>query len=55
MEIKSAMTWRDTLAGSGRAFMHDNPSAFEPTVVYDGDDLDLSSGISVRNIRSFRV
>lgn len=55
MEIKSAMTWRDTLAGSVRAFMRDNPSAFEPTVVYDGDDLDLSSGISVRNIRSFRV
>lgn len=55
IEIKSAVTWRDALARNVRVFVRDTPSAFEPTVVYDGDDLDLTSGVSVRNIRSFRV
>lgn len=55
IEIKSSVTWRDALARNVRAFVRDTPSASEPTVVYDGDDLDLSSGIAVRNVRSFRV
>ena len=55
IEIKSAVTWRDALARNVRAFVKEDPSAFEPTVVYDGDDLDLSSGIAVRNVRSFRA
>ena len=55
IEIKSAVTWRDALARNVRAFVRDTPSAPEPTVVYDGDDIDLSSGIAVRNVRSFRV
>ena len=55
IEIKSAVAWRDTLARNVRAFVRDDASAIDPTVVYDGDDLDLSSGIAVRNIRSFRI
>ena len=55
IEVKSAVTWRDTLARNIRAFVRARPAAFEPTVVYDGSDLDLSSGIAVRNIRSFKV
>lgn len=55
IEIKSAVTWRDALAHNVRAFVRDTPSAFEPTIVYDGDDLDLSTGLSVRNVRSFHV
>jgi len=55
VEIKSAVTWRDTLASNIRAFVKETQTAFDPTVVYDGDDLNLSSGIFVRNIRSFRV
>lgn len=55
IEIKSAVTWRDTLARNVREFLHETADAVEPSVVYDGDNLDLSSGISVRNIRSFQV
>lgn len=55
IEIKSAVAWRDTLARNIRAFVRDDASAIDPTVVYDGDDLDLSSGIAVRNIRSFQI
>ncbi len=55
IEIKSAVTWRDVLARNVRAFVRDAPSTFEPTIVYDGDDLDLSAGLSVRNVRSFHV
>ena len=53
IEVKSAVTWRDTLSQNIRAFVRDTPDAMAPTVVYDGDDLDLSSGIAVRNVRSF--
>ncbi len=55
IEIKSAVTWRDALAPNVRAFVRDMPFAFEPTIGYDGDDLELSTGISVHNVRSFHI
>lgn len=55
IEIKSAVTWRDTLARNVRAFVRDNQDAVEPAVVYDGDSLDLSDGVTVRNVREFRI
>lgn len=55
IEIKSAVTWRDTLARNVRAFVRDNPDAVEPAVVYDGDSLDLSDGVAVRNVRDFCI
>jgi hypothetical protein len=53
VEIKSAATWHDSFARNVRAFVRDTPGAGFPAVVYDGDDLDLSDGTAVRNIRSF--
>lgn len=38
-----------------RAFVRDTPDAMYPEVVYDGDNLDLSDGVAVRNVRAFRV
>jgi hypothetical protein len=55
VEIKSAMTWRGAFASGPLRFVAETPRAGNPTVVYDGDDLDLSNGVHVRNIRSFRV
>lgn len=55
VEIKSAATWHDSFARQVRAFVRDNPGTPSPAVVYDGDDLDLSDGVFVRNFRSFRV
>ena len=53
VEVKSAMTWHDSFARNLRAFAREEPQVEAPTVVYDGDDLDLSDGVSVRNIRTF--
>ena len=55
VEIKSAMTWHDSFAKNVRAFAREEPGTDSPTVVYDGDDLDLSDGVSVRNFRTFHV
>lgn len=55
VEIKSAVTWHDSFARQVRAFVRENPGTPEPAVVYDGADLDLSDGVSVRNVRSFRI
>ena len=55
VEIKSAATWHDSFARQVRAFARDTPEAGPPAVVYDGDDLELSDGVSVRNVRSFRI
>lgn len=55
VEIKSAVTWHDSFARQIRAFARDDPAAMSPTVVYDGQDLDLSDGVAVRNVRSFRI
>ena len=56
IEVKSAVTWRDALARNVRALARDAAeSVTAPTVVYDGDDLNLSGGISVRNVRTFRI
>ena len=55
VEIKSAATWHDSFARQVRAFVRDVPEAGPPAVVYDGTDLDLSDGVAVRNVRSFRI
>lgn len=55
MEIKSAMTWHDSFARNLRAFSRDEAQAEGAVVVYDGDNLDLSDGVAVRNIRSFVI
>ena len=55
VEIKSAATWHDSFARQVRTFVRDVPEAGPPAVVYDGTDLDLSDGVSVRNVRSFRI
>ena len=55
VEIKSAMTWHDSFAKNVRAFAREESGTNSPTVVYDGDDLDLSDGVAVRNFRSFHV
>ena len=55
MEIKSAMTWHDSFARNLRAFSKDEAQAEAPVVIYDGDNLDFSDGVAVRNIRSFVV
>ena len=55
MEIKSSRTWHFDFAKGLLRFAAETPNAISPTVIYDGDDLDLSSGVSVRNLRSFRV
>jgi hypothetical protein len=49
------MTWRGTFASGPLRFVAETPRGGHPTVVYDGDDLDLSNGVQVRNVRSFRV
>ncbi len=53
VEVKSAMTWHDSFARNLRVFAREEPQIEAPAVVYDGDDLDLSDGVSVRNIRTF--
>ena len=55
VDIKSAMTWHDSFAKNVRAFAREESGTNSPTVVYDGDDLDLSDGVAVRNFRSFHV
>ena len=55
VEIKSAATWHDSFTRQVRAFVRDVPEAGPPAVVYDGTDLDLSDGVAVRNVRSFRI
>lgn len=55
IEIKSAMTWHGDFAKGPLRFVSDTQGAASPTVIYDGDDLDLSSGVQARNFRSFSV
>ena len=55
VEIKTAATWHDSFARQVRAFVRDVPASAAPAVVYDGGDLDLSDGVAVRNVRSFRI
>lgn len=55
VEIKSAVTWHDSFARRVRAFVRAEAALDSPAVVYDGDDLDLSDGVAVRNVRSFRI
>ncbi len=55
IEIKSAMTFNFDFAKNLNAFMKKVPEAHNPTIIYDGDALDLSSGIAVRNFRVDRI
>lgn len=55
IEIKSSMTWHGSFAAGVLRFASETPRSASPTVVYDGTDLDLSNGVSVRNFRNFRV
>ena len=55
IEIKSAMTWHSGFASGPLRFAAETSRAARPAVIYDGTDLDLSNGVAVRNLRSFRV
>ncbi|MBP5787402.1 MAG: hypothetical protein J6Y19_06275, partial [Kiritimatiellae bacterium] len=39
----------------GRGSVRAESALDSPAVVYEGDDLDLSDGVAVRNVRSFRI
>lgn len=51
IEVKSAMTFNFDFTKNLLAFVKKVPEAHNPTLIYDGDSIDLSSGISVRNFR----
>ncbi len=51
IEIKSAMTFNFDFTKNLTAFMAKVPEARQPSLVYDGEAMDLSSGIAVRNFR----
>ena len=55
IEIKSAMTWHSDFSAGPLRFAAETPQSGPPTVVYDGADMDLSSGVRVRNFRTFRL
>ena len=55
IEIKSSMTWHSDFSNGPVRFVAETSRAVSPTVVYDGADMDLSNGVSVRNFRTFRV
>ena len=55
IEIKSSMTWYSDFASGPVRFAEQTPRSVSPTVVYDGTDMELSNGVSVRNFRTFRV
>jgi len=55
IEIKSSMRWHSSFASAPLRFLAETPRASSPTVVYDGTDIDLSSGVTVRNFRRFRL
>ena len=55
IEIKSAMSWHSDFAAGPLRFIEETPRAVSPTVVYDGADMDMSSGVSFRNVRTFRI
>ena len=55
IEVKSAMTWHSTFSRALMRFAAETPRSVSPTVVYDGADMNLSSGVAVRNFRTFRV
>ena len=55
IEIKSSMTWHKDFSAGPMRFAAETPRSVSPTVIYDGTDMDLSNGVSVRNFRSFRL
>ena len=55
VEIKASRTWHFDFAKAPLRFAAETQRSVSPTVVYDGDDLDLSSGAFARNVRSFRL
>ena len=55
IEIKSSMTWHGDFAKGPLRFATETPRATSPSVIYDGEDLDLSNGVLARNFRNFLV
>ncbi|MBP5320965.1 MAG: ATP-binding protein [Kiritimatiellae bacterium] len=55
IEIKSSMSWHSDFASGPLRFATETPRSVSPTVIYDGADMDLSNGVSVRNFRTFRL
>ena len=55
IEIKSSMTWHSDFAAGPLRFTAATPQSVCPTVVYDGADMDMSNGVSFRNVRTFRI
>ena len=55
IEIKSAMTWRETFASALRRFVAEIPEAENPMVVYDGEPMDRTDGLRIRNFRDFDI
>ena len=55
IEIKSSMTWHGDFAAGVLRYQAETPRSSAPTVVYDGTDLDLSNGDTVRNFRHFSI
>ena len=55
IEIKSSMTWHADFAAGPLRLAKETPRSISPTVVYDGIDMELSNGVSVRNFRTFSL
>ena len=56
VEIKSSVTWRESLARNIRILTRDDSEhVVSPMIVYDGDDLDFSDGVIARNVRTFQI
>lgn len=53
IEIKSAMTWRNEFASALKRFAAETAECVGPTVVYDGEAIQFSDGVSARNFRDF--
>lgn len=55
IEIKSAMTCNRKFTENLVRFCVEEPEATSPMLLYDGDDVELSNGVSVKNFRSFSL
>ena len=55
IEIKSAMTWRDSFAAAPRRLVAETDESENPMVIYDGEPMDFSDGLLVRNFRDFNL
>lgn len=55
IEIKSAATCRPEFANNLLRFSETQPESISPTVIYDGDGMAFSNGLSAVNFRDFHV